>query len=421
MNERVFKRGEVYWFPCDEDAVGHEMQKTRPGVVVSCNGANDRFGTVTIVLMSTVVDDSNPFKVRVKCGGKDSVVCCHEIKSVDKRRLLSFLGQLTKEEMHKVNHYVAAFLGMTHMAVGSKNDDTSEIQKLKVELDIAKGMYQEALRQLIELRVSADTRENVVVEDIVVDDEIEVVDDEIDEPVVQFLVEPERTADINTATEMELRGVGCTPEMSRRIIENRPYKSVEDLKKFGWMTRMGYQLVKGRLTCTPVVVEEPVVTPSEVAPPVEVKPQGKININTATAKEIREFLGCPKCNSWYITGYRTNNGKYVSLEELNDVPHLPRNFLAKYGEFLTIGEEDPEQEDPEQRLNINTATTRELMAVGFGKDVAARIVNIRKRFGNFKDVEDLLIIDGVSGKILRKLKDVLYVESSGVKPYYMGV
>jgi competence ComEA-like helix-hairpin-helix protein len=189
---------------------------------------------------------------------------------------------------------------------------------------------------------------------------------------------------------------------------------------------MGFQLVKGRLTCTPVVIEKPVVEKTKVEPPVEVKPQGKIDINTAGGKEISDFLGCPTYHAYAITSYRKNNGNFVCLEELNDIKKIPKDFLEKYGEFLTIGEEEPEVtevtevEESGMTLDINTASTRDFMDVGFGKREAALIVSERKKFGNFKNVEDLSEIPGVTGKILRKLKDVLYVESSGVKPYYVG-
>lgn len=62
----------------------------------------------------------------------------------------------------------------------------------------------------------------------------------------------------------------------------------------------------------------------------------KVNINTASAKEIATVVGCGLTSAYSITGYRQKNGDYVCLEELRDVKNLPKSFLEKYGERLTI-------------------------------------------------------------------------------------
>jgi competence ComEA-like helix-hairpin-helix protein len=75
--------------------------------------------------------------------------------------------------------------------------------------------------------------------------------------------------------------------------------------------------------------------------------------------------------------------------------------------MLTVGE--PEQEPESGKVNINTASMRELMEVGFEKRAAALIVNERKKFGRFRDLDDLAKIPEISGRILRKLRDNLEV------------
>jgi DNA uptake protein ComE-like DNA-binding protein len=191
-----------------------------------------------------------------------------------------------------------------------RSEDTTDII---VERDMWKKMYEKALEMLVTKNINTAS-EAVVVEE----------PKPKTEPRVEFVTEPEVTADINTASEADLRKCGCTPDMSRRIVENRPYKAVDDLKKFDWMTRIGFQIVKNRLTCE-VVVEEP-------------PKQDKININIVSAKELDEAIHCGMTIAYSITGYRKRNGYFTDLEKLREVKYVPKSFLEKYGEKLTVGE-----------------------------------------------------------------------------------
>ena len=58
---------------------------------------------------------------------------------------------------------------------------------------------------------------------------------------------------------------------------------------------------------------------------------------------------------------------------------------------------------------MNTANIRELMAVGFGKPEAGRILHRIRVRGPFQALEDLLTVDGVTGKDLRKVRDKIEV------------
>lgn len=79
-------------------------------------------------------------------------------------------------------------------------------------------------------------------------------------------------------------------------------------------------------------------------------------------------------------------------------------------------EEDREQEPEipkkpktQKKVNVNTATVRELMQVGFGKSEAARIVCWGQSCGGFDSLDDLTAVDGVTGKMVRKLRDKLEI------------
>jgi len=90
----MVKRFEVYRVSLDP-AVGREIRKTRPSVVVSPDEMNSNIGTVIVAPMTT---KGHPYPSRVQCRfrGKDGQVVLDQLRSVDKSRLIRKLGHLDK-------------------------------------------------------------------------------------------------------------------------------------------------------------------------------------------------------------------------------------------------------------------------------------------------------------------------------------
>ena len=65
---------------------------------------------------------------------------------------------------------------------------------------------------------------------------------------------------------------------------------------------------------------------------------------------------------------------------------------------------------PLKPININTATSEELQQVpGIGPATAEKILTMRKSYGAFKSVDDLLAIKGLGKKRLEKMRKYLTV------------
>ena len=63
------------------------------------------------------------------------------------------------------------------------------------------------------------------------------------------------------------------------------------------------------------------------------------------------------------------------------------------------------------KVNLNTATATEISQLkGIGMKYAERIVQYRDKNGPFKNVEDLLNVQGIGPKTLEKNKDRITVE-----------
>ena len=71
---------------------------------------------------------------------------------------------------------------------------------------------------------------------------------------------------------------------------------------------------------------------------------------------------------------------------------------------------------PLKPININTATSEELQQVpGIGPVTAEKILTMRKSYGSFKSVDDLLAIKGLGKKRLEKMRKYLTVGKASAK------
>ncbi|MGB3517500.1 MAG: type II toxin-antitoxin system PemK/MazF family toxin [Elainellaceae cyanobacterium] len=86
--------------------VGREIQKTRPGVVISPDEMNRHIDTVIIAPMTT---KGKAYPTRVVCQfqGKDGQIVLDQIRTIDKSRLVKKLGQISQDEQRAVLNILA--------------------------------------------------------------------------------------------------------------------------------------------------------------------------------------------------------------------------------------------------------------------------------------------------------------------------
>ena len=87
----MVKRFEVYLVSLDP-TVGSEIKKTRPCVVIS---PNEMHGLNTaIVAPLTTKSKTYPTRIPIKFANKDGYIVLDQIRTVDKSRLVQFLGTI---------------------------------------------------------------------------------------------------------------------------------------------------------------------------------------------------------------------------------------------------------------------------------------------------------------------------------------
>src|SRR5712675_1992814 len=81
--------------------------------------------------------------------------------------------------------------------------------------------------------------------------------------------------------------------------------------------------------------------------------------------------------------------------------------------FVAQGISAATKKPPLKPININTANSHELHQVpGIGPATAEKILQMRKSYGAFKSVDDLLSIRGIGKKRLEKMRKYLAVNKS---------
>lgn len=96
----VVKRFEVYLINLDP-TVGSEIQKTRPGLIISPDEMN-RFIRTVIVAPMTTKGTTYPTRVPCKFQGKLGQIVLDQIRTVDKTRLVRRLGRIDKHSQAEV-------------------------------------------------------------------------------------------------------------------------------------------------------------------------------------------------------------------------------------------------------------------------------------------------------------------------------
>jgi len=86
-------RGDVWWVEFDP-AVGSEISKTRPAVIVSNDIANQHLARVVVVPLTSNVSRVYPGEAIVAVNGDRSKAMSDQIMSADKNRLKSKLAHL---------------------------------------------------------------------------------------------------------------------------------------------------------------------------------------------------------------------------------------------------------------------------------------------------------------------------------------
>lgn len=105
------KRGEIWWVEFDP-AVGSEVRKRRPALIISNNAANRNLARVVVVPLTSNIGRQYPSEAIVTVAGQSSKAMADQIMAADKGRLKSQIGDISKTDMQAVEDAVRVHLGL---------------------------------------------------------------------------------------------------------------------------------------------------------------------------------------------------------------------------------------------------------------------------------------------------------------------
>jgi competence protein ComEA len=174
------------------------------------------------------------------------------------------------------------------------------------------------------------------------------------------------TADVKTLQTLP----GITPTLAQKIVDGRPYNSLDDLSK--------------------------------------VKGLGKTKLNGI--KDQVTFGGAATTTTPSTTKSKSKTAKASKTATNETATASGKSTTAKSSKTMTPTGSAAGKLAPGEQININTASAEELQRLpGIGATKAQSIVDYRTQHGNFQSVEDLQNVKGIKSGTLSKLKDYIKV------------
>jgi competence protein ComEA len=249
--------------------------------------------------------------------------------------------------------------------------------------------------------------------------------------------------DINTATQAELEAIkGIGPVTAKKIIDNRPYKSLTELKKAG-LSPKEVEAFKPSLTVTAAPAAAPAA--KKTAAPTAAKPGPEataqtaavtpVDLNTADQKALETLPGVGPALAKRIIEARP----FQSLDDLAKVKGLSKTKVAGLKDKVTLsaaapaappapvagkpaaapgtpatsqpaaakGKQAAPKLAPGQRINLNTASQEDLEKLPEIGPVKAKSIIAGRPY---KTPEDVMKVRGIKEGIYKKIKDNITVQ-----------
>ncbi|MBI3916162.1 MAG: type II toxin-antitoxin system PemK/MazF family toxin [Betaproteobacteria bacterium] len=105
------KRGEVWWVDF-EPAMGSEIRKTRPAVIVSNDASNGAMSRVQVIPVTSNTSKLYVFESRIEVKGAQGKAMADQIMTADKQRLKKRIGRVSPSEMLGIERAIKVQLGI---------------------------------------------------------------------------------------------------------------------------------------------------------------------------------------------------------------------------------------------------------------------------------------------------------------------
>ena len=135
------KRGEIYYIH-NRKAIGSEIAKTRPAVIVSTNAMNCTSDVVEVVFLTTQPKKDLPTHATIHATGLEATALCEQVNTVSRQLVGNYCAECTKEEMARIDKALLASLGLDAPRTTTQSDDhADELAKAIEAREYYRGLF----------------------------------------------------------------------------------------------------------------------------------------------------------------------------------------------------------------------------------------------------------------------------------------
>lgn len=114
-----YRRGDIYYADLNP-VCGSEQGGMRPVVVIQNNTGNKHAPTLIVAMVTTKVGDKSSLPTHYLIRNNDalaepSIVLLEQIRTIDKKRIKSYLGKTTKKELLGIDKALIKSLSLNHL------------------------------------------------------------------------------------------------------------------------------------------------------------------------------------------------------------------------------------------------------------------------------------------------------------------
>lgn len=104
------KRYEIYYADLNP-AVGSEIKKIRPVVIISQDSMNQNLDTVVVCPLTKKLHLQWKSRVQIKCSGQTTEIAVDQIRTISKKRLKQRIDKLSPEEALQLRQLITEMYG----------------------------------------------------------------------------------------------------------------------------------------------------------------------------------------------------------------------------------------------------------------------------------------------------------------------
>jgi competence ComEA-like helix-hairpin-helix protein len=214
----------------------------------------------------------------------------------------------------------------------------------------------------------------------------------------------------NTATMGNFVTLGFSQHLATRIVNYREkggkFRIKSDLLKIYGVDSAFYQRVYPFIALPErEATKEKAGKKYEIKKPLIIaKAREKFDLNNADTSQLKKIYGIGDKLSLRIIKYRDVLGGFVDMDQLKEVYGLDSLVINRLIENSTI-----QNEFQPKKININTASEKQLSAHPYLSKVAKAIVSYRFQHGEFKAVEDIRNVSSLNEKTIQRIIPYLTV------------